>query len=427
MVLVLLLASLACVVSKPVAPIPESSPSPTLVPATEVPAMLVQPSPESALLEPEKNPTPAPIPAPNTSPLSAASPHHIPGDSIELDEIHMFDGNNGWAISGAEVLTTSDGARSWHEVTPPQDLPSGSQIQIQGASLDQQNAWAVFSIDNQIPSEAVVWYTNDGGLTWRASAPLNHEAYGDQVWAEFSALDSMHVWLVMRGVYAGAGIHYAAQFFRTTDGGLTWLPLIGDVGVDYTGLVFADSNHGMITWQTTGAYAPSPPEYAMTSDGAVNWDNRELPAPVNAPDLFDTSPYCEPFQPHIFSDHSIRLLVGCFDVYSPPHIFSSYLYVSNDDGSTWTGTLLPDKVLASNDTLLFFNKNDVILLGRDIYRSVDGGQNWDHVKSVNWDGQFSFIDPQSGWAIARAGNERALVKTSDGGNSWSLMHPIIGR
>jgi photosystem II stability/assembly factor-like uncharacterized protein len=238
-------------------------------------------------------------------------------------------------------------------------------------------------------------------------------------------LDATHAWLMVRGVYVGAGTHYAAQFFRTTDGGLTWLPLIGDVGVDYTGLVFADPDNGLLTWQTTGAYASSPPEYAVTSDGAVNWASRELPPPPDAPDLFDTSPYCEPFQPHIFPDHSIRLLVGCFDEYDPPHVFSSYLYASDNGGSTWTSARLPDKVQAADDTLFFFDKNNALLLGRDIYRTTDGGQNWTYVKSVNWDGQFTFADTQNGWAIAQANGQVALVKTSNGGNSWSEIRPVI--
>ncbi len=234
---------------------------------------------------------------------------------------------------------------------------------------------------------------------------------------------------MVRGVYLGAGTHYAAQLLRSTDGGLTWLPLISngnfDYNYDYTGLIFADPDHGLAAWQTTGAYAPSPPEYALTSDGATNWVVRQLPPPAEAPDLFDTSPYCEPFQPHMFSGESIRLLVGCFDIHEPPQEFSSYLYSSDDGGSTWASTQLPEKVLANQTTLFFFDNDNALLLGRDIYQSADGGQTWKYVKSVTWDGQFSFVDPQTGWAIARANGERALVKTSNGGALWTEIKPVI--
>ncbi len=373
----------------------------------------------------ETNPPPDTLPAPDTTPQPAQVPQHHPGDPIHLDEIHMFSLDKGWAISQADVLVTSDGAQTWREVTPPETLPSGSKIQAQGTFLDPLNAWIVFSIDDQVPPEAVVWHTKDGGQTWTASVPLDHQVNGQNVWAQFSPLDATHLWLIMRAVFVGAGTHYVSQFFRTNDGGLTWLPLAGDVGVDYTGLVFIGPLNGWLTWQSTGAYAPGPPEYAVTSDGAVNWDSRELPPPPDAPDLFNTLPYCEDYQPQMLSANSIRLLVDCFDYFDPPHVFSSYLYSSDDAGSTWISTRLPDKVQASQDMLLFFDSQNVLLLGRDMYRTTDGGQDWTYVKSVNWDGQFSFIDPLTGWAVARAGDQLALVKTVNGGSSWTEVRPVI--
>jgi len=343
-----------------------------------------------------------------------------------LDGIEMIDALNGWAISGRDVLFTTDGAQTWREATPPEVLSPGSQVQAQGTFLDSDHAWVVFSFDNQIPVSAVVWHTRDSGQTWTASASLEHQAYGEQVWAEFFTLDATHLWLMIRGVYLGAGTHYATQFLRTMDGGRTWLPSIGDVGVDYTGMVFADPNHGLITWQTAGFYAASPPEYALTSDGAVNWQVHQLPPPAEAANLFETSPYCEPFQPHMLSSLSIRLLVGCFDEHDPPQVFSSYLYSSEDGGSTWTSIHLPEKILANQVALSFFDEDNALLLGRDIYRSADGGLGWEYTKSVNWDARFSFVDPQTGWAIARANGQTALVKTSNGGASWVEIRPVVG-
>ncbi len=367
-------------------------------------------------------------PPPVASPQPAVA-HHSPGDPIVLDRIAMVDALNGWAVSGGDVLFTADGAQTWREAMPPEVLTSGTQIQAQGAFLDSQHAWVVFSLDRQIPMSAVVWRTDDSGRTWTAGASLEHQAFGDQVWAEFFALDAIHLWLIVRGVYVGAGTHYDGQLLRSADSGLTWLPSIGngnfDYNYDYTGLIFADPDHGLVTWQTTGAYAPSPPEYALTSDGAVNWQVRQLPPPAGEPDLFDTFEYCEPFQPQMLSIRSIRLLVGCFDFHDPPEVFSSYLYSSEDGGSTWTSLRLPEKVLANRATLFFFEAENALLLDRDIYRSADGGQSWDYVKSVNWDAQFSFVDPQTGWAIARANDETALVKTSNGGASWIEIRPVI--
>jgi photosystem II stability/assembly factor-like uncharacterized protein len=127
----------------------------------------------------------------------------------------------------------------------------------------------------------------------------------------------------------------------------------------------------------------------------------------------------------MLSRDSIRLLVGCFDAHDPPREFSSYLYSSENSGSTWTGLHLPERVLANQAALFFFDQDNALLLGRDIYRSTNGGQSWEYVKSVTWDAQFSFFDPQTGWAIARANGQTALVKTSSGGAAWTEIKPVV--
>ncbi|HSK87769.1 MAG TPA: hypothetical protein VK880_05400 [Anaerolineales bacterium] len=422
---ILLFTTLACSLIPAVVQTSTPTLSPPVIASPTV-FLTAEPSAPPILEEADgTNLPPVTVPAPAASPQPAVA-HHHPDDPIAPDRIAMIDALNGWAISGADVLFTTDGAQTWREATPPEVLTPGSQVQAQGTFLDSDHAWVVFSFDNQIPASAVVWHTSDSGQTWTSSASLEHQAYGEQVWAEFFALDAAHLWLMVRGVYLGAGTHYATQFLRSVDGGRTWLPLTGDVGVDYTGMVFADPNHGLITWQTAGFYAPSPPEYALTSDGALNWDVRQLPPPADAANLFETSPYCEPFQPHMLSSRSIHLLVGCFDEHDPPQVFNSYLYSSEDGGSTWTSIPLPEKVLAHQAALSFFDEDNALLLGRDIYRSAVGGLRWEYVKSVHWDAQFSFVDPQTGWAIARANGQTALVKTSNGGAAWVEIKPVVG-
>jgi hypothetical protein len=190
-------------------------------------------------------------------------------------------------------------------------------------------------------------------------------------------------------------------------------------------MVFADASNGWLTWQTTGAYASGPPAYAVTTDGGSSWESRELPPPPDAPGLFDQYPYCEPYQPNLLSSRSIRLLVGCFDYNYPPVEFTSYLYASEDGGQTWNITQLPAAVQAVSSALIFFDAGTALLLGREIHATEDGGRTWSHVKTVNWDGQFSFVDRQHGWAVARANGEIALVSTADGCGTWSEIKPAI--
>jgi photosystem II stability/assembly factor-like uncharacterized protein len=428
----ILLTSLACGPLTAAAPTATSEvPSPALpvsspaVPPTQEASLALQtptatPA-EEATLPPGASPTPAPA-------QPAASAHYKAGAPIKLDEIHMFSLTEGWGLSGPYVLVTRDGGLTWREQTPPENFAEGTPDKVYGVFLDTRTAWAIFSTGNQIPPEASVWHTTDGGQTWTPGASLGHQVIGEQVWAQFAVFDTGNIWLLVRGVYHGAGTHYINQLFRTQDGGLTWTnPYDGDVNWDYTGMVFADANNGWLTWETNGAYAPGPPDYAVTTDGGASWDSRELPPPSDKPDLFNQYDYCESYQPNLLSASSVRLLVGCFDAHEPPQQFVSYLYASDDGGATWSIYPLPADVLASNDTLIFFGAGTALLLGRDMYATKDGGRTWLQIKTVNWDGQFSFVDPSNGWAVATANGQIALVKTVNGGVKWTEIKPVIGK
>jgi len=419
---ILVLAAVAC------SPLKRLLATPSLLPPTKLPTTAaVSPTPKKIILPTETVPaaTLEPLPAPTLVSFKAAPAHLHPGDPIQLDQITMTSLTEGWGLSGPDVLVTADGGQTWREVTPPESLPSGSPDKAYGAFLDKQTAWVVFFQGNQIAPEAPVWHTTDGGSTWTRSAPLMHQAYGDTVWAEFATLDAKNIWLMVRGVYVGAGTHFSHDLFRSTDGGLTWNSLDGEISDDYTGLAFADASNGWRTYQTTGAYASAPPGYAVTTDGGANWEDRQLPPPPETPGLFDQYPYCETYQPVLLPARSVWMLMGCFDYYSPPHEFTSYLYTSQDGGATWQTVRLPDKVLASQDTLLYFDSSHALLLGHDSYLSTDDGHTWKYLSSVTWDGQYSFVDPQHGWAVGQLNDEGGLVKTTDGGATWILIHPTI--
>jgi len=419
--IILLLALLAC---GPLAlPTPSSSPVPTSHPTT------LPPSPEEPTISltreiPEATTVAAPTQA---APQPATAGHFQPGDSIQLDSITMTGRTEGWGLSGPYVLTTADGGKTWREATPAQGFLPGTENQAYGAFLDAQTAWIVFAENGHILPDAAIWHTMDGGYTWTPGTPLLHEVIGDSVWAEFAVLDARNAWVMVRGVYVGAGTHFNHELFRTIDGGLNWTSLDGEISSEYTGMVFADTTFGLRSLQTIRAYSAAPPAYEVTTDGGSTWESRELPPPPEAPDLFTQLPYCETYQPVLLSARSIRMLVGCFDSYDPPRESTSYFYSTQDGGASWLTVRLPDKTRAADDRLLWFGLNNALLLGRDMYLSTSDGQTWSFVKTVNWDGQFSFSDPQYGWAVARSNGEVALVQTTDWAAAWSVIKPTITR
>ena len=395
-----------------------STPTPPLLPSAAATLVAASPSAPSG-----GDVTPAPT---RSVPEPSDASHFREGEDITLTEIRMVTRTEGWGVAGAYVLKTEDGGQTWREVTPPSPAARPETGKAYGTFLDLQNAWVVFSESDRILPSAVIWNTVDGGSTW-SEIEVTQEAFGDLMWAEFFALDPARVWVIFRGVYVGAGTHFIASFLRTTDGGASWESLPSDIGNDYTGFVFADPEYGWLTWQTTGAYAAAPPEYAVTQDGGLSWERATLPLPDDAPNLFEEYEYSESYQPNLLTARVARLLVSSFQYDYHPEGFVSYLYSTEDGGESWETHALPSDVLASDVRMIFFDSETGLILGRQIYRTEDAGRTWEHVKTVSWDGGFTFVDPLHGWAVARSGDAIALVKTINGGATWVELHSLAAR
>ena len=103
-----------------------------------------------------------------------------------------------------------------------------------------------------------------------------------------------------------------------------------------------------------------------------------------------------------------------------------YAYFTSDGGITWQTTPLPiDYTLGEG--LFFFSPQSGLALGLKIYQTSDGGQTWKFIQQVSWDGQFSFVSMELGWAyVFNDVGEIALVKTVNGGETWTMLHPLVG-
>lgn len=336
---------------------------------------------------------------------------------------------------------------------------------------------------SSIPSNAVVWFTSDSGRTWNNSAPLGHTL---EPWSNllpsFSMVDRQNGWLRLSGGYAAAGPNKVTGYFYTTDGGATWDKLsstwcpderssLGSRGQCFESpysesfiappdgsIVYSSSPPGWVSemdffnqtgwileddsgcWPCYGN--PPAPAYWLSVDGASTWRQYPLPAPKAEPDLFDQYWRCYPQQLNLLSEEIVRLVVACWDkrqgenpLFSGPGE-AAYLYASGDGGASWETYPLPPAVewrLKVRPTgpvgegkvrMIFVNETDGMLFGREMFRTTDAGVTWIPINTVNWDGEFSFVDPWLGWAIARNEDERALVYTEDGGETWQILNPV---
>ncbi len=386
--------------------------------------------------------TEAPIPAATeetiptanpTLPLTGPAIAHLPaGQAVSIMTIHMLDPYSGWGIGGLNqahdhVFRTQDGGVTWRDVTPPQPAPAADDVVIAiGEFRDASSAWVVYGYEKvPPPADSLVWYTHDGGATWQySSISTSISSENFKPWfIDFA--DALHGWLL---VYLGAGMsHNYVVLFGTSDGGLTWNTINtpqdqNDIqSCAKTGIVFSDTNNGWLARECTGLYPA--PHIMRTTDGGATWTRIEPPAPAGAPGLFNDY-VCDMASPNILSTSSAIMALKCVST-ADYTTQKDYIYTTTDGGSSWTTSPLPVN-FSMGEGLYFFNQLNGFAFGRKIFKTSDGGIHWTFVQEVFWDGQFSFMDADHGWAaVINDSNENALVVTSNGGVHWDMLNPIL--
>ncbi len=367
---------------------------------------------------------PTEVPELTQEPLTGGIPHFEAGQLFLVTYIHMVNQNLGWGIGGLEgasdhVLRTGDGGNTWTDVTPPEPAPAEAESgkAAVGYFLDSQVGWVAYYRASLEPTPARlrVWSTQDGGENWTASQPVELEFLGTSEYPPVLGFeDAESGWLLAAN--GPSGMHrYPVYLLRTVDGGRSWEialdPFTGGLqSCHKSGIVFADRLTG---WATVAECPTAAPELAMTSDGGRTWNSVPMPPPEKRPTLFDTE-LCEGHSPQLLSPTEGALAVSC-----STGLLLNYFYRTEDGGQTWQSYLYP------GGSLLLTGPRSAWALGQKMYRTDDGGQTWEFIKSVQWDGQFSFVNDQVGWAVARSGDAIALVTTTDGAVNWHLLKPTV--
>jgi len=382
-------------------------------------------------------------PAPKPVELSGAPLERLAaGTELTLNFIKMQTASNGWAVGEAQdgsddrVLKTGTGGATWREVTPPQPQDSAAEIG-QGATLftlDEQTAWVTYynRTGGPLSNPAFVWRTADGGQTWQASAELDTTDLEIYQPSDLIFVDAQNGWLM---AHVGAGMsHDYVAIYRTRDGGLSWERLIdpymdGESGVlpmscEKTGLLFTDVNHGWVTGNC-GGVVPGAPYLQRTTDGGQTWQTVELPNPTSAPFAQDTNACGLPGIAYLDAQAGF-LPMTCLNYDSGQ--YTSYLYKTGDGGKTWAVEELPGEYKAA----AFLNPESGFVMvapnpegPRELYQTANSAATFTPTKSLNWTGEFSFVSAQAGWALATSQEGKALVQTTNGGQTWQVLTPVI--
>jgi photosystem II stability/assembly factor-like uncharacterized protein len=242
-------------------------------------------------------------------------------------------------------------------------------------------------------------------------------------------------WLM---AHVGAGMsHDYVVAFATGDGGQTWTRVVDPFGIAEdglqqsclkTGLAFLNAETG---WATGDCQGVAPGLFFQRSDdGGRTWRAQEVPAPPERPDAFERQDGgCGTYNLVTLPPSEVLVAVTCV-TYADTIETEHFLYASGDGGETWAAWPLPardyDWLDRNNGWTIEPEDPNNPGATRRLYQTTDGGQTWSEVSSMAWTAALDFVDQASGFAVAKSGQELALVETTTGGESWALVEAESG-
>jgi photosystem II stability/assembly factor-like uncharacterized protein len=364
---------------------------------------------------------------------------------VWFQSLQMTSATSGWALvwsanpavsaDNAHILLarTTDGARTWSDVTPAAARPMLATLNSYEAldPVDGDRAYLAVSratSDDDPASATAVFATADGGRTWTESAVFQTSAQA----ARLSFADASHGWLLLGPVFSEPG-QPVTWLYRTSDGGQRWSPAAtvappGNYGsnsfcqpLDLTMLTAATG------WVSIGCRGQ--PEFLVSHDGGGSWAAQPLPLPAGT--------LGSPGGPAFLTGPQFVAGTGFLTVAPPPPGTPSLLD-SQDRGQTWQVLTLPSGA-GQYPQVKFFTAADGVLvtagpqqaLGAVFYLTADGGQSWTPVPQGTHFTQYGeaidFASQQAGFAWNSGGNTAGvppppLYATTNSGRTW---HPFI--
>jgi photosystem II stability/assembly factor-like uncharacterized protein len=356
----------------------------------------------------------------------------------------MMDETSGWAwATQADVsylLHTSDGGKTWANVTPQTDL----RMYLHGYAddeLDAQTAWMLLGAEKLVQ-------TLDGGQTWN----VIHQNFQDELvppypdWYALHFVDAKHGWL--RGGITAAGAR--EYFYETQDGGVTWQPANFETLPD--GYQQMNSKNEIAFWIVTAFLYYDPERFIIMSaldeqqgtvemflstDWGDSWKTVPLPSSESLVGSLDTIE--EISQPVFFGPQQGVLTVTIWDR-DGTNTYKLFVYGTSDGGQSWKLTAGPSTLEGSPSAVSFLTPLDAMFVcGIKLCVSQDGGGSWRaldpgiEIDADHADIHFDFLDPATGWLLLHRKDalgqllDSRLFKTTDGGVTWTELSPVLTR
>lgn len=323
---------------------------------------------------------------------------------MDIDAIHFLDSVEGWVVAGGDVFHTSNAGQSWTALGNP-----GTATLRDVHFLTSQRGWVA-------GESGAVFSTSDGGASWtQASGTGAADLVAVEFEDFFSGFAVGQGGVVLGSTDGGTSFSTLAsgtavpppavygidavdpdhawattaddEILRTEDGGATWEGVSAGVNFQWWDVSFHDTLNGFACGDKQAFF----PSVAWTSDGGRSWTSKSFGMMVDFHDIETLGP-------------TTAIVTG-----------STFVWKTTDGGQTWPSvTPMPFGTYHGMD---FVNPLEGWIAGSEIYRTVDGGQNFQH--------QFTppvtlydvgFTDLGIGWCVGEAGT---VLKTTDHGQTWN--------
>jgi photosystem II stability/assembly factor-like uncharacterized protein len=254
----------------------------------------------------------------SAAPLAAQWTLQRTGTGSEFRGLHAVSERVVWAAGrGGVVARTTDGGTTWHA----DSIPGASGLFLVAVrALDDRRAWTLGTAFSG-PSEARIYFTEDGGKSWR----LQYENTTTGVF-----FDGLAFWDARHGIAFGDPIDGTFLVVTTEDGGARWsripverMPKVapGEAAFAASGTAITVRGTGEV-WIATGG-GPRARVFHSTDRGAT-WEVFETPATGStAKGLFGIA----------FEDQQSGVAVG--GDYQQRDASVENLLLTDDGGKSW--------------------------------------------------------------------------------------------
>ncbi len=290
-----------------------------------------------------------------------------------------------YTLGYSRIFKTTDGGKTWTELTDR--LPSDVRHLYSIAMLSTNpevvyvGGWGLVP-GNPNEDQATIYKTVDGGSTWVYAG--NGLPTGPIGVVETIATDPLHLDTLYVGI-PGWGV------YKSTDGGQNWVPKVNGLFNPHATSIAIDPTNTQIIYVASCGYDPWLGNVFKSIDGGDSWVEADcgLPPPSPwPPPPEDTVRWdiealaLNPINPNILYVQ-IDLSIGEIDsstiwttVYKSVNGATSW-YVAGD-GLPFPGSFSAALAVDSRqpDTV-YIGLYNTIWGGKSIYRSTNGGQNWE--------------------------------------------------